>query len=60
LLVHLKDSEKGGPISYANVVVLGTKIGTQTDSEGLAMVCGLKPGTWRLRANAIGFETKVD
>src|SRR5215510_12503287 len=53
-------TEKGKePIPYANVIVLGTKQGAQTDDNGNFVIGGVPVGSWQVKAQAIGYEAKV-
>ncbi len=47
------------PIAYANVVVLGTKLGAMTDENGSFVIVGVPVGTWQVQAQAIGYEKQV-
>ena len=52
--------EKGkDPIAYANITVLGTKIGTMSDENGNFLLVGVPVGTVQVKAQAIGFEAQV-
>lgn len=43
------------PIPFANVVVLDTDFGAATGEEGKFTIDNLKPGSYRLRASAVGY-----
>jgi outer membrane receptor protein involved in Fe transport len=47
------------PIAYANVIVLGTKQGAQTDEEGSFVIVGVPVGEQQVKAQAIGYDPKV-
>ena len=48
--------EKGkDPIPYANVVVLGSKLGTMTDENGNFLLVGVPVGKVQVQAQAIGY-----
>lgn len=51
------DQGDRSPISYANVVIKGTTIGTQTDSIGYFSINELKPGAYVLQVSFIGYKT---
>ena len=44
------------PIPYANVIILGTRRGAQTDSTGVFRFDGIEPGTYEFRALALGVQ----
>ncbi len=53
-------SEKGkGPVAYANVIVLGTKQGTQSDENGNFVLVGVPVGTAQIKVMAIGYDAQV-
>mgnify|MGYP001347604089 CR=1 FL=1 len=55
-----KALEKGkDPVSYANVVVLGTKQGTQTDENGAFIIPGIPVGTYQVKLQAIGYDPVI-
>ena len=54
-----KATEKGSPVSFANVVVLGTKQGTMTDETGAFVIAGVPVGTYQVKLQAIGFVSQA-
>ena len=52
-------TDKDGPVSYVNVVVLGTKLGTQTDENGNFVIPGVPVGTAQVQVQAIGYDKQV-
>ena len=49
--------EKGkDPVSFANVIVLGTKQGTMTDETGAFIIAGVPVGTYQVKLQAIGYD----
>ncbi|HEY6195236.1 MAG TPA: TonB-dependent receptor [Candidatus Eisenbacteria bacterium] len=49
--------EKGkDPVSFANVIVLGTKQGTMTDETGAFVIPGVPVGTYQVKLQAIGYD----
>ena len=49
--------EKGNdPVSFANVIVLGTKQGTMTDETGAFVIAGIPVGTYQVKLQAIGYD----
>ncbi len=47
---------KGEPLAFANVVVLGTKTGAMTESDGTYNVKNLPAGTYNVRVSFLGYE----
>ena len=55
-----KATEKGkDPVSFANVVVLGTKQGTMTDETGAFVIAGVPVGTYQVKLQAIGYDPVI-
>jgi hypothetical protein len=50
------DKETGDPLPGANVVIVGTKIGTSTDLDGYYYLINVPPGVYTLRASMIGYN----
>ena len=50
------DKESGDPLPGANVVIVGTKIGTATDLDGYFYLINVPPGVYTLRASMIGYN----
>src|SRR5258708_2345362 len=49
--------EKGkDAVSFANVIVLGTKQGTMTDETGAFVIPGVPVGTYQVKLQAIGYD----
>jgi hypothetical protein len=49
----------GSPLAGANVVLVGTTQGASADVNGSFIVLNVPPGTYRVRAAAIGFAAQV-
>jgi len=55
-----KVREKGkDPIAYANVIVLGTKLGTMTDENGAYLLVGVPVGGAQIQVQAAGYHKQV-
>jgi outer membrane receptor protein involved in Fe transport len=55
-----KVTEKGGsPIAFANVIVLGTKQGTQTDDNGNFVLVGVPVGTAQISVQPLGYDKQI-
>lgn len=47
---------KGVPIPYANVVLMGTTMGAASDAKGNYEISNVPPGSYTLRASVIGYK----
>ena len=55
-----KVTEKGGaPIAFANVIILGTKQGTQTDENGSFVLVGVPVGSQQIQVQPLGYDKQV-
>jgi len=55
-----KVTEKGkDPVAFANVIILGTKQGAQTDDNGNYVIVGVPVGTVQIKVSQIGFESET-
>ncbi|MBN2380597.1 TonB-dependent receptor [candidate division WOR-3 bacterium] len=52
----VRDSETGEFLSYVNVYLEGTTIGTPTNKQGFYALAGIPAGTYTLVVSRIGFE----
>jgi hypothetical protein len=52
-------STSGEPAAGANVTVVGTSLGAAADVGGRYFILNVPPGTYRLRASAVGFTPKA-
>lgn len=53
----VSQAETGEPLPGANVVIVGTGMGTAADENGEFYILNVPPGKYELRAIMIGFET---
>ncbi len=52
--------ERGkGPVAYANVIVLGTKQGAQSDENGAFVLVGVPVGKAQIKVQALGYEAQI-
>lgn len=51
------DSRDGHPVSYANIVVIGTVFGSMTLDDGTFRISAVPPGTYRIKALAMGYRS---
>lgn len=49
------DAETGEPLPGANVIIEGTQQGAATDLNGYFVILNVKPGTYTVHANMIGY-----
>jgi len=53
------DAETGEPLLGANVVLEGTSFGAAADFNGDYYILNIPPGTYRLKASSVGYETVI-
>ncbi len=53
------DRTTRAPIPDANIEVIGTQSGASSDPEGRFTIVGLKPGTYHIRASALGYIART-
>src|SRR5262249_37488934 len=53
---RVADAVDQKPLGYANVVILGTKLGAQTDEQGNFTIDRVPAGAWRVRVLAMGAD----
>ena len=51
--------ERGAPLSYANVIVLGTKQGAASDENGNFVIAGVPVGTYQVKLMATGYDAVI-
>lgn len=54
----ITDASNNQPVPFANIIVMGTQIGSTSSYEGDFIITGLEPGFTKLRISSIGYETK--
>jgi len=57
---YVKDAKNGTPLAGANVLVVGTSIGTAAIENGQYKISDLKEGKYLIRAEYIGYITAED
>jgi hypothetical protein len=55
----VKDAATGEPVVGANVVIEGTFLGAATDVQGNYFILNVGPGTYNLKASAVGYTAGV-
>jgi iron complex outermembrane recepter protein len=56
---RVTEEATGKPLPMANVVVVGTGIGTSTDANGGFILAGITPGQHNIRATLLGYATRI-
>ena len=51
--------EKGQPLLSANIIVVGTSIGTSTNFEGKYKIKNLPAGTYKIKVSFVGYKSSV-
>ncbi len=46
------------PIPYADVIVIGTEMGSATDEQGNFYILNVRPGSYTVEVSCIGYQTK--
>lgn len=54
------DALNNEPIPFANVLILGTDLGTTTDVDGNYEITGLEPKLYDVRASYLGYSNKTE
>lgn len=57
---QVTDALNNEPIAFANVLLLGTDIGTTTDVDGNFEITGLEPKLYDVRASYLGYTNKTE
>ncbi|MBN1251148.1 MAG: TonB-dependent receptor [Bacteroidales bacterium] len=55
----ITDVSNNQPVPFANVIVVGTQIGSTSDFDGNFIITGLNPGYVKLQISFIGYKTKI-
>ncbi len=53
------DAESGAPLPYANVILVGQNQGAATDDEGRFFILNVRPGTYTVRADYVGYSSRT-
>lgn len=55
----IKDASTGEPLIGANVIIVGTNLGSATDINGYYAILNIPPGTYQIKISSIGFKTII-
>jgi len=53
------EASSGAPLPGANVVLVGTSIGSTTNTDGRYTISNVTPGTYAVRASFVGYQTET-
>lgn len=56
----VKDAESGEPISFCNVILVGTDYGAAADINGIFVLSKIPVGTYEMRVTFIGFKPHIE
>ena len=56
---RIYDASNNQPVSFANIIIFESNIGSSSDLDGNFVFTGLQPGFMRLAVSAVGYETRV-
>jgi len=51
------DGTTNEPLPFVNVIIIGTSVGAATDIDGYYTIIGVRPGTYSMKASAIGYNS---
>ncbi len=55
----VKQIDNNQPLPFANVIIIGTNIGSSTDFDGKFIITNLDPGEYTLQISSVGFKTLI-
>lgn len=56
---RVTDGGTGEPLPFVNIIVEGTTVGAASDIDGYYSIIGLRPGTFNVKASAIGYNSQT-
>ncbi|MFZ2322205.1 MAG: TonB-dependent receptor [Ignavibacteriaceae bacterium] len=56
---RVTDGNTGEPLPFVNIIVEGTTQGAASDIDGYYSIIGLRPGTFDIKASAIGYNSQT-
>lgn len=57
LVGRVTDGNTGEPLPFVNVIIMGTNMGAATDIDGYYYILNVPPGTYVVKASAIGYNS---
>lgn len=54
---RITDATTGEPLPFVNVIIIGTTLGAATDIDGYYSIINIPPGTYSVKASAIGYTS---
>lgn len=54
---QITDALTGDPLPFVNVIVVGTNLGAAADVDGYYSILNVPPGTYSIKASAIGYNS---
>ena len=54
---RITDSSTGESLPFVNVIIMGTNLGAASDIDGYFSILNVPPGTYDVKASAIGFNS---
>lgn len=53
---RITDATTGDPLPFVNVIIIGTNLGAASDIDGYYSILNISPGTYKVKASAIGYN----
>ncbi len=53
------DAQTGEPLPFVNVIIEGTSLGAASNIDGYYNIIGISPGTYSVKASAVGFHPEL-
>ncbi|MBI9071752.1 MAG: TonB-dependent receptor [Melioribacteraceae bacterium] len=55
----ITDGATGDPLPFVNIIIMGTSLGAASDIDGHYSIINIPPGTYEVKASAIGYQAKT-
>ncbi len=56
---QITDATTGEPLPFVNVIIMGTNMGAATDLDGFYSILNVPPGTYEVKASAVGYNSST-